>query len=237
MKKLFFPLLAAMALSSPCVHAANVLLINFSSAAGNDMDATAAAALGADAHVNVRTGSTNAAGTTATIGLDGVTGSVIYADYYQAGQLANLGQPFATLLGPNPIGSTGLSVDITLSLGTWMENNDFTAYSITVYYAGRSENSETLMTDGDPDVHFTGGISDTVTVTGHGNPANPTFWSGIGQTHTFSATTLDIDMDYLGGTSAAFQAGIAAIKIEGIPEPATALMGAFGALALLRRRR
>ena|SRR5690606_13601260 len=220
--------------------AANVLMINFSSASGNDMNATDATTLGVDLYQNVRTNATNSAGTTAAISLDGVTGSVTYADYYQQNQLAQLGQPYATLVGPNQIGSTGLSVDITLNLATWKVNNSATSYRVTVFYAGRSADSQTLMTDDTPDVFLTGGLvntSDTVTVTGNGGEGFTGLWRGIGESQTFTSDTLDIEMNYLGGTSVAFQAGISAIKIEAIPEPSTWLACSLGGLLLLRRRR
>lgn len=235
MKLSLLSFFTALALSAPGVQAAHVLLINFSTAQGsNDITEPQAEALGADAYVNVLTAGPQRP--TAAISLEGVTGGVTYSDWYQQSQFANLGQPFATLVGGDEIGNTGLSVDITLDLGTWMTDNGFTSYSVTVYYAGRSEVSELRMTDGTPDVRFTGGITDTVTVTTRGTTLTE-YWGGNGANHTFTSTTLGIQMDYLSGIDGNEQAGIAAIRIQGVPEPTAPLLGAMGALTLLGRRR
>lgn len=244
MKSLIPILLFSLCALSP---AAQVLMINFSSASGNDMNATNATALGVDVYQNVRTGTWSSSGVsqTATISLDSVTGSVNWADYYQANQLSALGQPYATFVGARLIASgTGagqnLSVLINLDLDSWMTTGDYTSYKVTLYYAGRSAAAETLMTDGDADVHFDDGTTtadDTMTVALHGSGSYPAFFGGIGEVHEFSGSDLEITMDYLGGTSSGYQAGISAIKIEAVPEPSAALLGGLGVLALLRRRR
>ncbi|MBN8459064.1 MAG: PEP-CTERM sorting domain-containing protein [Verrucomicrobia bacterium] len=223
---------------------AQILMVNFSSATGNDMIAADATALGVDAYQNVRTGSTTT-GVTATISLDGVTGGVSYADYYQANQKTQLGQPYATLVGAKLItagtgSGSNLSVSIALDLGTWMMTGDYDSYKVTVYYAGRSAGSETLMTDLDTDVHFSDGTltpDDSVTVVKRGSGTYAAYWGGTGVTHEFAGSNLTIKMDYLGGTSTGFQAGISAVKIEGVPEPAAVMLGGLGLLTLFRRRR
>ncbi|BCU75758.1 hypothetical protein [Luteolibacter sp. LG18] len=214
---------------------ATSLLINFSSASGNDMTIGQANTLGADALQNVRTGTTNAAGTTATISLDGVTGSATYADYFQASQLANLGQPYATFIGGAQIGSTGNEAAVSISgLNAWMTANNFTGYQVTLYYAGRSLASENLASTSQAVTFVTssGTSYDTVSVLAHGTPSNTTFWSGTGAVQNFNSDTLSISVKYLSQ-----QSGLAAIKITGVPEPSAALLGGLGALALLRRRR
>ncbi|WP_193210664.1 PEP-CTERM sorting domain-containing protein [Luteolibacter marinus] len=242
MKNLLVP--ALLLTSSLAGSAAQVLVVNFSSASGNDMSAADATALGADLFQNVRTGSTTT-GTTATISLAAVTGGISYADYYQQNQNLALGQPYATLVGAKLITSgtgagSNLSVNIDLDLGAWLTAGDYSGYKVTVYYAGRSAGAETLMTDSTADVHFDDGTltpDDTVTLSHHGASPNTAFWAGIGHEHQFTGTNLNIQMDYLGGTSSGFQAGISAIRIESVPEPSVALLGAIGILGLIRRRR
>jgi hypothetical protein len=240
------PLLAAAFCAATALSAsgAQVLMVNFSSTGTNDMIAADATALGVDAYQNVRTGTTGT-GVTATISLDGVTGGVSYADYYQANQKTALGQPYATFVGTKLI-TTGtgsganLSVRIALNLSTWITTGDYDSYKVTVYYAGRDAGSQTLMTDATADVSLTDGATtadDTVTVLLNGASPNTAFWGGKGATHEFTGTNLTIDMDYLGSQAIGYRAGIAAVKIEGVPEPTAALLGSLGLLSLLRRRR
>jgi hypothetical protein len=210
--------------------AANILLVNFSSSTGNDMVEADATALGVDVYQNVRTNVFNTGGVTASIDLDSVTGGVSYNDYYQANQKAALGQPYATFVGSRLITSgTGagsdLSVNIDLDLSSWLTAGDFSSYKVTVYYAGRSDGSQALTPD------------DVVTVTAQGADPYPAFWAGTGAELEFTGNNLNIQMDYLGGTTSGFQAGISAVKIEGVPEPTVAMLGAIGMLALIRRRR
>lgn len=206
-------------------------MINFSSVAGNDMVASDAAALGVSAFQNVRTGSTTA-GATVAISLDSVTGGVSYADYYQRDQKGLLGQPYATFVGAKKITDSGIvalagsnsSAYITLNLGAWMTAGGWTRYKVTVYYAGRSAAAEDLMTDATPDVSFFDGVTttpDIMTVDHRGSAQ----FAGIGEPHLFTSDTLTINMNYLGGTSEPFQAGICAIKIEDgtNPDPDTLL--------------
>jgi autotransporter-associated beta strand protein len=204
----------------------NLLMVNFSSTGSNDLIAADATALGVDAYQNVRTGTTGN-GTTAAISLDGVTGGVSYADYYQANQKTALGQPYATLVGAKLItagtgSGSNRSVSIALDLSDWMTAGDYTSYQVTVYYAGRSAAVETLMTDATADVHFSDGTltpDDTVTVVKRGSGTYAAYWGGIGASHEFTGSNLTINMDYLGGTSSGFQAGISAIRIQGFPVP------------------
>ncbi|MGC4014903.1 MAG: hypothetical protein QM755_10375 [Luteolibacter sp.] len=139
---------AAFAVVLGCASAASAattLMVNFSSVAGNDITSGQATTLGLDLYQNVRTNVTLAAGTTTSISLDGITGSVTYADFFQQNQLTALGQPYATLLGGAQIGSTGNEAVVSLSgINAWMTANNFTSYQVVVYYAGRSAASENL---------------------------------------------------------------------------------------------
>lgn len=226
---------AILAVTSVSLTAAEVIMVNFSNSAGNDMLPADGKALGVEVYQNVTTGSTST-GTTAAINLDSVTGGVSYADYYQSNQKANLLQPNATFVGAKQITNSGItavagtnsSVYVTLNLGPWMAAGGWTRYKVTVYYAGRSAAAETLMTDGTPDVTFFDGVNsttDTMTVYKHGTGTNAALFAGIGAPHLFTSNTLTINMRYLGGTSTDYQAGIAAIKIEDgtNPNPQTLL--------------
>ncbi len=195
------------------LHAAPSLLINFSSADTNDLTPAEAAATGADAYTNVRTGSVNPAGATAAISLDGVTGSVVYPDYFQQNQKSHLGQPYATLIGAARIGSSGNSVTLSLDLSQWLAANGFSSYQVTLYYAGRSASSEALMTDSTPDVFFNETKSDIVFVTGRHSSG---YWKGNGQTHAFTGSDLAIRMNYLGEKQ---EAGVCAVRIDGVAQP------------------
>lgn len=235
-----FPLLRhavfAVVLGSATVaSAATTLMVHFGSVAGNDLTAGQATTLGLDLYQNVRTGTTNAAGTTATISLDGITGSVTYADYWQSTQLTNLGQPYATAIGGRQIGATGNAATVSLSgLDTWMTANNFTSYQITLYYAGQTLASENLASTSQA-VSFLSNATtsyDTITVGAHGT-SNTAFWSGTGTTQTFTGDTLAISMKYINNQPH----GLTAIKIVGVPEPSAAVLGGLGLLALLRRRR
>lgn len=232
---MFSAIAGGLLLASPA-FAAQTLLINFSNTGTNDITAGEATGLGADLYTNVLTGGGNSP---ASISLDGVTGSVTYADYYQQYQKAELGQPYATLVGAKQIGATGDQVLIALDLGTWMAEEGYSSYTVKLYYAGRGSDSETELTTGTKEVHFSDGVvnmDDTITVNGHGS-TRPTFWSGNGETLSFSGDELNIDMDHLVATGNV-GAGISAIEIVGVPEPSsTALLGLGGIALILRRKK
>lgn len=224
-------------MASPA-FAAQVLLINFSSAAGNDITSPEATTLGAEAFVNVRTN--------ATFGLDGVTGSVASGDYFQQHQKAELGQPYATLLGGKKIGGSDFQATISLNLASWMATESYTGYEITIFYAGRSLFAEGLMTDSvSRKVHLSDGtnIADdyVTTVVKRGGVDRPEFWGGTGDVLTgFEGSNLTINMDLISvpeNTNFNETAGIAAVMIKGVPEPSSAALLGLGGIALILRRR
>ncbi len=253
-------LAALFALTLPASAASTVYLINFSSGTGNDITnlTTNAISNAGDIGVtdlanvvNVRTGTTSATAS-ATINLAGISGTVKYGDYYQANQLGDLGQPYATVLGPQAISTATsfyggrLTVALDLNLSDWMAANHFTSYEVTVYYAGRHQESSGLMDGNDSLTRFVYNgdqVSPDEIQVGYTSDAGR--WSGHGQTHVFDAGQLHFEMDYYGPfaagnpiTSMNNIGGVAAVKLVGIiPEPSAALLGAFGLLALARRRR
>lgn len=217
--------------------AAATLMVNFSSVASNDITSVQATTLGLDfANVqNVRTGTGAAGGTTASISLGGITGSVVYADYWQSSMLTNLGQPYATVVGGRQIGATGNQAVISLTgFSAWMTANSYTGYQVLVYYAGQTLGSENLATTPNT-VSFTTGsgtVSDVIAVGAHGT-SSAIQWSGTGTLQSFTDDTLTITSKYIDNQPH----GIAAIRIIGVPEPSAALLGGIGLLCLGRRRR
>lgn len=206
----------------------------------------------------------HAAGTFTLPQSDGtqLTGWIAKQDYWNPG---TTGVPansvFGGTLGGNQTGtSTGLAgyaglVQFT-NVSEWLADNGFTTLNITVYYASyKTFNGGTVdakaalegayahvysgeLTTGNA-ASYTGTAtllgSSTGTALG-GSGTNPYYLTGstiTGITDDFLVAEL-LTLDASGQD---FRGGIAAIKIEGVPEPTAALLGSLGMLALLRRRR
>jgi hypothetical protein len=79
------------------------------------------------------------------------------------------------------------------------------------------------------------GTTDTITLKQYESSNGR--WSGTGSSVSLSSSSLAIEKSALATTNNQHQGGIAAVLIQGVPEPSAALLGGLGALVLLRRRR
>ena len=207
--------------------AAATLLINMSNTATNNVTSTTY--LNEELFTNV---DDSAVGI--TVGIDGVTGTVRTVDYWQSNQLATLGQPFGCVFGGSGTlsGTTGKDVQITLDLGTWMTANNFTSYTVTVLYGGSDvDNRNAMLAASGTTIN---GTTDTITLKQYESSNGR--WSGTGSALSLSSSSLAIEKSALATTNNQHQGGIAAVLIQGVPEPSAALLGGLGALVLLRRR-
>ncbi len=235
---------------------AAVVFINFMTNQGqNAMNAAQATAIGASIFEDVSVQGTG--GTQPRpISAGGVTGGVRYADWWQDGMKNNLYDAVArpeqgftggvvaingTHGGTNPNGNAST---ITLGLTDYITNyitaNSLTEYQVHIFYAGRRQLGQDALTDSTNTLinidDGTTSISDYAQANLLTVPESSglSFWSGLGAVNSFdsSITSLTINVASISGTT---ESGIAGIMI--IPEPSTALLGAVGVLALLRRRR
>lgn len=231
--------LAAIVSSVVAPLGATSVLINFSSAPGNDINAPVAGVDLANI-LNVRTNSTSYNTAVAIGPIQDITGTAFHSDYFQQSQNAYLGQPYATLIGAYPWaqGATD-QVVISLDLGDWLANGSYSFYEVTVYVAGRDANTWDLVTapEFSEGFKFTDGvITEYGSLTSDVVHTDSGYWGAYTQAIELNGSDFTFSMAALGNN---IQTGVAAIKITGIsaiPEPSTALLGGLAALALLRRR-
>lgn len=235
-----FIAMCAMTLAPHAV--AETVFINFMTNQGsapnqNAMNTAQAAAIGATVFQNV-----DVQGTGGTqprpINVGGITGSVRYADWWQADIKATLfnggarpEQGFTggvvaingTHAGTNPAGNAST---ITLNLADFIADHitalGYDDYRVQVFYAGRRDAGRDALSD--PDNTIIAIDDGTNTFADHAQFAllDVTFnstvspWSGLGAVHTFdsSATALTINVSPVGGTT---ESGVAGILISPPP--------------------
>ncbi len=239
---------------------ASIVFINFMTNQGaganaNAMDQAQATALGANTFANVDVQGTGGTQPRTWTNVDGVSGSVRYADWWQDQMKSNLydggsrpEQGFTggvvaingTHAGTNPNGNAST---VTLDLASFINNEVISRglgqYQIQIFYAGRTAAGRTALTDADNSII---GIDNGSSITSDHAQSNLlvvdtdtlSLWSGLGGVYNFSTTDTDLTINVasVGGTT---QSGIAGILI--IPEPTSALFALLGGLVFLRRRR
>lgn len=139
---------------------------------------------------------------------------------------------FTNTLGTIPQGEvwgTNASQVVTVEVGT--------VYEFSFYIAGTN-----TIAPGNLSPRINGVALENVTVEGQANPGTATYTTGVTWVkHTYrwqaDTTTADLSVFNLTAVQNGNDFGLDTITFSSVPEPASALLGAFGLLGLMRRRR